>query len=63
MGLDGESFQYTPSAQILLNSHSADLFPDVFLEEFLPASPAALFLSEPDLCSTFAASNGSVPSP
>lgn len=45
VGLDGQSFQYTPSAQILLNSYSAHLFLDVSLEEFPSASLEAPFPS------------------
>lgn len=45
MGLDGESFQYTLSAQILQNSYGADLFLDASLEEFLSACLEAPFLS------------------
>lgn len=45
VGLDGKSFQYTPSAQTLLTSYSADFFLDVSLEEFISASLEAPFLS------------------
>lgn len=50
VGLEGEGFQYTLSAQILQSSYGADLSLDDFLAEFLSVCPEGPFLSWSGLC-------------